>query len=149
MTDTSTDQDAEHLRLLSIFQYVVAGMQALFGCFPIVHFVMGAFMVFAPTTFENGKAQAAPAVVGSFFMIFAAAWMLFAWTAAGCMVFAGRSLARRANYLFCMVVAAVETIICMPFGTVLGVFTIIVLVRPSVKEAFQAAGRPRPAELSP
>jgi hypothetical protein len=28
----------------------------------------------------------------------------------------------------------------MPFGTVLGVFTIIVLMRPSVKELFAAAG---------
>jgi hypothetical protein len=37
---------------------------------------------------------------------------------------------------------AVAAIACMfmPFGTVLGVFTIIVLMRPSVKELFAAAG---------
>jgi hypothetical protein len=28
----------------------------------------------------------------------------------------------------------------MPFGTVLGVFTIVVLVRPSVKQLFESSG---------
>jgi hypothetical protein len=37
----------------------------------------------------------------------------------------------------CFVVAAIECIF-MPFGTVLGVFTIIVLSRPSVKALFQS-----------
>ncbi len=31
----------------------------------------------------------------------------------------------------------------MPFGTVLGVFALIGLARPGVKEAFGASGRPR------
>jgi len=41
--------------------------------------------------------------------------------------------------MFCLVMAGVECIFT-PFGTVLGVLTIIVLVRPSVKELFM----PRP-----
>ena len=41
--------------------------------------------------------------------------------------------------MFCLVIAA---LLCMitPFGTVLGVFTIIVLVRPSVKLLFTTQG---------
>ncbi len=31
------DQDLEHLRLLSLFHYVVGGIAALFGCFPFIH----------------------------------------------------------------------------------------------------------------
>ena len=53
------------------------------------------------------------------------------------MVLAGRYLARRERYTFCLVVAGVECMF-MPFGTVLGVFTIIVLSRPSVKDLFGA-----------
>jgi len=34
-----------------------------------------------------------------------------------------------------MVIAGIECLF-MPFGTVLGVFTLVVLVRPSVKELF-------------
>ena len=43
--------------------------------------------------------------------------------------------------MYCLVVAAVECIF-MPFGTVLGVFTIIVLMRPGVKERFGVEAQP-------
>jgi len=39
------------------------------------------------------------------------------------------------------VMAAIECIF-MPFGTVLGVFTIVVLARPSVKEMFELNAAP-------
>jgi len=52
---------------------------------------------------------------------------------------AGRSLAERKRHLFCLVMAGINAAICTPFGTVLGIFTIIVLLRPSVKQAFGVA----------
>jgi len=57
------------------------------------------------------------------------------WTLAVFIIIAGRCLAKRKHYMFCLVIAAISCIF-MPFGTVLGVFTIIVLMRPSVKELF-------------
>ena len=51
------------------------------------------------------------------------------------MFLVGRGLAQRKRYMFCLVVACVECLF-MPFGTVLGVFTIIVLSRDSVKALF-------------
>lgn len=133
-----SDQDAEHLRLLSIFHYVVGGMQGLFGCFPIFHFLFGAAMVFFPDKLGETKNGPPPALFGLFFMLFAGTWMALAWSLAVCLIIAGRSLAQRKRYLFCLVTAGVAAAMCMPFGTVLGVFTIIVLVRPSVKAAFEA-----------
>ena len=38
--------------------------------------------------------------------------------------------------MYCLVMAGIECLF-MPFGTVLGVFTIIVLMRESVKEMFK------------
>jgi hypothetical protein len=38
--------------------------------------------------------------------------------------------------MFCLAMAGIEAALCMPLGTVLGIFTIIVLMRPSVKQAF-------------
>jgi hypothetical protein len=136
---TQAEQDAEHLRLLSIFHYVVAGMQALFASFPIIHLAIGLGMVFFPDKMEGGKGGLPPAFIGWFFVAFAGAWIVFGWTLAVCMVVAGRSLRQRKRYIFCLVTAGVGAAICMPFGTVLGVFTIIVLMRPSVKESFQGA----------
>jgi len=135
-TDQAT-QDAEHLRLLSIFHYVVAGMQALFATFPILHFLVGAAIVFAPGQLGAPNRSGPPvALMGCFFMLFAGAWMLTGWTLAVCLIVSAKSLKQRKRHLFCIIIAGVEAAMCMPFGTVLGVFTIIVLMRPSVKLLF-------------
>ncbi len=130
-------QDEDHLRLLSIFHYIVGGLSALFACFPIIHLVMGLVLIFAPHQMSNGSKESpeAMAVMGWFFVVFAAIMILLGWTFAVCMILAGRFLARRRHYTFCFVMAAVGCIF-MPFGTILGVFTIIVLLRPSVKGLF-------------
>jgi hypothetical protein len=47
----------------------------------------------------------------------------------------GPHLGRRRGHAFCFVVACLACLF-MPFGTVLGAFTIIVLSRPSVKARF-------------
>ena len=60
---------------------------------------------------------------------------LFGWAFAACVAYAGRCLNERRHYTFCMVMAGIACMF-MPFGTILGVFTIIVLVRPSVKALF-------------
>lgn len=42
------NQDEEHLRLLSIFHYVVGALAAMFALFPIFHLVIGLVMVLPP-----------------------------------------------------------------------------------------------------
>jgi hypothetical protein len=132
--DTQRIKDAEHLKLLSIFHYVVAGMIALFASFPIIHFIIGAAMLFGSAAARSKSAE--PMLVGGFFMVFASVWILIGWAFAIAVVVAGRSISSRRRYVYCIIVAGLMAAACMPFGTVLGVFTIIVLVRPTVKEAF-------------
>jgi hypothetical protein len=131
-----SDIDAEQLRLLSIFHYVVGGMAILFACFPIIHLVLGLFLILAPDKFGHGSNQP-PAFLGWFFVGFASCFILIGWTIGALIVFAGRFLARRKHYTFCFVLACLECLF-MPFGTVLGVFTILVLNRPTVKGIFPA-----------
>ena len=52
-----------------------------------------------------------------------------------CMILAGRFIARRKRYWFIFIMACIECAL-FPFGTVLGVFTIITLSRESVKTLF-------------
>jgi hypothetical protein len=134
-------EDAEQLKLLMLGHYIVAGLQALFGCFPVFHLAMGIWLMTSP---EVAKAKDGPpaAWFGAFFVVFALGWMLTSWALAGCLVFAGRSLAQRRRRTFCLVVAALAAMMCMPFGTVLGVFTIIVLLRPTVRDAFEPTPGP-------
>lgn len=133
---TSKAQDLEHLRLLSIFHYVVAGLAALFACFPLFHLVFGVAMVSGWGEMPQEDPMAV--TMGWFFIVVASIVILCGWAFAVCLVVAGRALARRRRYMFCLVMAAVECIF-MPFGTVLGVFTIVVLMRDSVRELFGVA----------
>lgn len=125
----------EQLRLLSIFHYVVAGMAALFACFPIIHLVFGLVMVFAPNVFNDGKGNAPPEFIGWFFVVFASLFILVGWTIAVLVLIAGRCLAQRKRYMFCFVMGGVECLF-MPFGTVLGVFTLILLSQEPMKQLF-------------
>jgi len=142
-TIPAVNQDDEHLRLLSLFHYVVAGMQTLFALFPLLHLILGAAMVFFPDKTGDAK-NGDPKLVGMIFIGFATVWIILGLSVAACTVIAGRSLAQRRRYVFCVVVAAIEAATCMPFGTVLGIFTIIVLQRPSVKRAFGQSGIAQP-----
>jgi hypothetical protein len=132
------NQDLQHLKLLSIFHYVVAGLLALVACFPILHFVVGLMMIFSPSSMGGGSNPPPPAL-GWLFVLIAGAIILLGWTMAICLMVAGWFLSRGKHYIFCFVMAC---IICLfhPFGTVLGVFTIIVLLRPSVKRFFETGG---------
>jgi hypothetical protein len=126
--------DSEHLKLLSIFHYVVGGMAAFFACIPILHLVLGLFFILAPEKFGHGSQQP-PAFIGWFFVGFASVFILMGWVFAVLILVAGRCIAHRKYYTFCFVTGCVECLF-MPFGTVLGVFTILVLNRQSVKELF-------------
>ena len=62
---------------------------------------------------------------------------LYCWANSGhLLIIAGRFLPRRKHYLFVFVVARCECLF-MPFGTILGVFTIILLSRESMKSTFE------------
>jgi hypothetical protein len=132
--------DNEHLKLLSIFHYVVSALAAFFACLPIIHLVLGLFFIIAPEKLGHGSNQP-PALIGWFFVAFASVFILLGWTFAVLVLIAGRCIAHRKRHTFCFVMACVECLF-MPFGTVLGVFTILVLNRASAKDLFN----PRPAK---
>ena len=69
--------------------------------------------------------------------IFPALLVLGGWTLAGFVLATGRKLKRRRSHTFCLAVAVVECLL-MPLGTILGVFTIITLMKEPVKEIFDA-----------
>ena len=126
--------DDEHLRLLSIFYYVKGCISALFACIPIIHVVLGLVFIIAPEVFGHGNNQP-PAFLGLLLVMLGGFLILFGWTFAILALVTGRCIARRKHYTFCLVVACIECL-SVPFGTVLGVFTILVLNRRSVKELF-------------
>jgi hypothetical protein len=135
--------DEQHLRLLSIFHYVVAGLTALFALLPLIYFALGWFLLHAPPS-KNGEAPP-PAFVAYIIMGFGALFFLLGESFAGLIFASGRCLSSRTRYWLVFIMACIQCA-CFPFGTVLGVFTIVVLSRPSVKQMF---GLPSNENTSP
>jgi hypothetical protein len=128
--------DHEHLKLLSVFHYVIGGLTALLACLPLIHLILGITMLTSPTTFANRPGETPPpAFIGWLFTAMGAAAFLGGQAMAVCMLLAGRYIGRCQAYMFVFVTACIECIF-MPFGTVLGVFSIVVLMRDSVKVLF-------------
>ena len=136
------NQDDEHLRLLSAFHYVVAAIAGAFALLPLVHLFVGIAMVSAALA-SNERGALPGALVGSFIVAFAAFWIVAGSLFATFLVLAGRFLAQRRHYTFCLVTAGLACAFG-PFGTVLGIFTLLVLLRDSVRAQF-GLGAPAPS----
>jgi len=139
------NQDNEHLRLLAIFHYVVAGLAALFSFFPLLYTTVGAIFIFAARhgTVKPGE-DLPPEFLGWIFAVLGALLFLIGIAMAICILIAGRSLALRKRYSFAFVMACIECLF-IPFGTILGVFTIVVLSRESVRGLFSTTATPAPS----
>jgi hypothetical protein len=132
-----SEENLGHLRLLSIFHYVYGGLIALFSLIWLIYVVLGVLMATSPE-FVNAKGpdEAAPEIVGWIMSGFGIVLLLICWTLAALMVAAGRNLSSQRHHTFCMVIASIACLF-MPLGTVLGVFTLVVLTKPEVKDLFE------------
>lgn len=124
--------DNEKLRILSVFHYVVGLLSLLLALLPSIHLMMGIMMITGRFAHEEDF-PAEP--MGWFFTVLALAFMLGALALGIALIAAGRNLAARKNYTFCFVVAGLSTLL-FPFGTVLGIFTILTLAKDSVRAMF-------------
>lgn len=132
-------EDIDHLNLLSVFHYVVGALGFLFACFPLIHVTIGWMMIHHPDTMWGNHGAHPPAFAGYLFMVMGSLFVLAGWVMAALTVVSGRMISRRTHRLFSVVIAA---ILCafVPFGTILGVFTIIVLSRDSVRHLYANGG---------
>lgn len=133
--------DIKHVELLSMFHYIVGGITALFACIPLVHIFLGLAMI-SGKLFENGKGGPPP-FLGWIFVIMGSIFIVLGWCMAIMILIAGRQLKRRKHRVFCMAAAGIECIM-MPFGTVLGVFTLIALNKDSIRALFDVQVPPLP-----
>lgn len=130
------DRTDEHLQILSVFHYVVAGLAAAFSFLPVFHLAIG--IAILTGAFKSGHEEGALQVMGCFLAALAIFIILAGLTFALLVALSGRYLATRRHYTYCLVMGGVECIFS-PFGTVLGVLTLIALTRPGVSERFESS----------
>jgi hypothetical protein len=134
------NQDRRYLELLSIFYYVLGGIHLFFliVSLPLLFQLFGLMSLSESSTTRGST----PPEVGSIFSIYRS--MLFVYVFIGLLIglsyaiatiVSGRCLARRKWYGFSFTVAYIQCIY-IPFGTILGIVTLNVLLRDSVRTLY-------------
>jgi hypothetical protein len=129
--------DVEQLRLLGIFHFVAAGLSFVGVGFLFLHYVMMHAILASPAAWKNPNGGGPSPQ--QFFDIFKWFYLIFGMLAiAGGLgnLLSGLFIVKRKFRLFSMIMAAVNCIM-VPFGTILGVFTLVVLLRDSVRKAYE------------
>jgi hypothetical protein len=133
-------RDNEHLRLLSIFHFVIGGLALLMLPLLVMHFLFFITVVANANAWPQGHAPPAPRdIVGPMIAMYCVV-ALMAFTLAGINILSVWFLRRKTHRVFSLVVAGLDCL-QMPYGTVLGVFTILVLTRPSVQSMYETSPR--------
>jgi hypothetical protein len=96
----------------------------------------------------KGGAGGPPPEIGWIFIVGGGVFSLVVWSMAACTLFAAYNLSKKQRYLFCFVIACISCA-SVPLGTILGVFTIVVLARPGVKELFDNLPAETPTAEAP
>jgi hypothetical protein len=136
-------QDASHLRMLAIGYYVYGGLTAFFSFFALIYVGFGAAMLsgkFPPSPRGATPPHAGPIpdqMVGGFMLGFGIIFFLIIIAMAVLSFMSARWISARKHPVFCLVIGGLACL-NMPLGTIVGVFTFIVLLRPSVQELFRA-----------
>lgn len=127
--------DQEHLRLLRIGYLVSAGMMSLLCLAGFFYVAMAALLSSAVPA--PGARGSPPFPVFAFFAAFGTALIVAGVALAVLKFFTARALQHRNGYVLCMISAAIACLE-IPYGTLLGIATFVVLGRPHVKAMFGA-----------
>ncbi|MGB4580608.1 MAG: hypothetical protein WBI91_01890 [Coriobacteriia bacterium] len=136
--------DDEHLRMLPVFYWVLGAMDILFSLYGLLYVAYGVFFLMVPFDSTAASAQEFPAFIGWFMFAMGAAFIIGFGVLATLKILAGFWIKRRTRRTACLVIAGISCL-TIPFGTIVGVFTFIVLSRPSVAALFvsgQKRGEP-------
>ena len=130
------DRDAEHVRMLSIFQYAAAGVTALIGSFPLLHVAIGAMVVLLPDSMRGTGKDAFPREFGYVFMGFGLVFLAAGWSVALAHFLTARFLRAHRRYWFCVIASAITCFACMFSSGIVGIASLVILLRPGVRELF-------------
>jgi hypothetical protein len=132
------DRDVEHLRLLHIGFYIMAGLAGFFSLFALIYIGLGAAVVAGVfSQFGNSSNAALPAAAfGWIFVGIGMFVLVLGLTMALLLFLTGKNLQQHHHRTFCMVMAGL-CCLQVPWGTAIGICAINVLNRPSVIAMFK------------
>jgi hypothetical protein len=136
--------DDEHLKLLSIGYMISAATTCFVALLGMLYVAMGVVMVkflSQKPEFAQNANQRSPEFVGWMFGMMGIAFMVTGVALAAMKLRAGFCIRQRRSRTFCLVVAGISCL-GIPYGTLLGVFSFMVLGRESVARQFLSGATP-------
>jgi ABC-type phosphate transport system permease subunit len=134
------NKDLDHLKLLGILHIVWGILSILLGLiFGLIYVGIGASAIASPNNYSEDSGISAGAVGGIFIGVGIVA-LVVALIYGILIIMAGGKLRKQRGYGFCFFVAIVD-LLGFP-SIILGIFTLIVLSRPTVKALFKGGSVP-------
>lgn len=131
--------DNEHLKLLR-FGYLISGAwNVLFVFFPLLYVAMGVFLITASS--QNAMDETPPREVGLMLVVIGCTISAVMAVISTLKLLTARAIGRRTSRMLCLVTAAI-TSFALPYNTALGVATMLVLSRPSIRQQFDPQSIP-------
>ena len=132
--------DEEHLRLLALFHYISGGITIAFSSLFIFHLVFMSYFAFNPDFFpfpEQDVTGPDPVVIFRFVSVMIGVFVFMGVTYGVLQIISGRFISQHRHRIFSFIVA-IPNVLLIPYGTILCVFTLMVLERKSVKNLYFA-----------
>lgn len=130
--------DADHLRLLHVFHFVLAGFAVIGIGFLLLHYTFIQVLIGNPELWKSQRGGSPPSAqilpILKWFYLFVGMVIL---TGGIGNLISGLFIRGRRCRTFSLIMAGYNCI-QFPFGTLLGVFTFVILLRDSVKEIYDA-----------
>ncbi|MBV9877975.1 MAG: hypothetical protein JO025_24820 [Verrucomicrobia bacterium] len=143
------EKDLEHLKLLGIFHYIWGALSLIGGIFIGGYFVViGVILMNNPPTSASSEDSGAAGAVGGI-MIGAGIVLFLIVVVYGILTLmaGGKYRKHQGGYWFCFILAIVTLVIGGIPGIVLGIFSLIVLSRDTVKAVFRGQSLPGTGSL--
>lgn len=140
---SATAQDIANLNTIGTLYYVLAAITAVFSLFPIFHVLAGLALIFVEPKMAHPN-DPNPQMIGWMFLIMGSSFILIGLAFAGLFLTIARRIRARRSHLFCVIGAGISCLM-MPFGTALGVFALLLLMKPHINALFiNALSEPAP-----
>ena len=130
------DTTEHDLRLLSIGYYIQGGILMFYALLALFYLTfMGAILSQVINAAEkDGRNQIPPGVVEGILTVFGVVVVIII-AGSLCLLYSGLALRNHKHRTFVLVMAALSCL-AIPYGTLLGIFTFMVLQRPAAKVMF-------------
>lgn len=129
-------REEKNLNLLSTLHYVLGFLALAFSLLPLIYVFLGYQMLNRPRfSLDFGGDPHAPELAGQVMIGLGILGCLLGLAVAALTFVSAWHLGRRTGYLYCFIVACVECLFT-PFGTALGVCTIVALSGDATKRLY-------------